>query len=258
MKLTGKTCLITGAAGGIGLAMSRSFLAEGARVVMTDLATSELQARAEQLRAQFPGRLMSMPLDVTDQTSIEAVWHALAQDGWQVNVLVNNAAVITVGDLLRTTNDELNAVFRVNVEGLLNVTRAFLPGMIAAGSGVVLNMASLAGVRGMFDRFAYGASKAAIIQMTRSIAVDFVKQGIRANCICPARVHTDFIENYLKAWYPGEEAERMKAYSNYQPIGRMIRPEEVAHAAVYLCSEESAMVTGTSVLIDGGVMAGDA
>ncbi|MEX0604134.1 MAG: glucose 1-dehydrogenase [Marinobacter sp.] len=261
MRLEGKTCLITGAAGGIGLAMSRAFIAEGARVVMTDLASSQLEQRAQELlkteAAGIQGRLLALPMDVTDPASIKAVYDALAEQYWPVNVVVNNAAVITVGNLLETSNEDLNRIFKVNVEGLLNVTRAFLPAMISAGGGNVLNMASLAAVRAMHDRFAYGASKAAIQMMTRSIAVDFVSQGIRANCILPARVHTDFIEGYIKQYYPGEEEARMEEYSRYQPIGRMIKPEEVAHAAVYLCSDESAMVTGTSMLIDGGVMAGD-
>ncbi|MEP1215668.1 MAG: SDR family oxidoreductase [Marinobacter sp.] len=261
MRLEGKTCLITGAAGGIGLAMSRAFIAEGARVVMTDLATSQLEQRAQELLAadvaEAKDRLLTIAMDVTDAMSIKSVYDSLAEKNWPVNVLVNNAAVITVGDLLNTSNEDFNRVFKVNVEGLLNVTRAFLPAMISAGGGNVLNMASLAAVRAMHDRFAYGASKASIQMMTRSIAVDFVSHGIRANCILPARVHTDFIEGYIKQYYPGEEDARMEEYSRYQPIGRMIKPEEVAHAAVYLCSDESAMVTGTSMLIDGGVMAGD-
>lgn len=261
MRLEGKTCLITGAAGGIGLAMSRAFIAEGARVIMTDLATSQLEQRAQELLAtdvtEAKDRLLTMAMDVTDPVSIKSVYDSVAEKNWPVNVLVNNAAVITVGNLLNTSNEDLNRVFKVNVEGLLNVTRTFLPAMISAGGGNVLNMASLAAVRAMHDRFAYGASKASIQMMTRSIAVDFVSQGIRANCILPARVHTDFIEGYIKQYYPGEEEARMKEYSRYQPIGRMIKPEEVAHAAVYLCSDESAMVTGTSMLIDGGVMAGD-
>jgi len=240
MRLEGKTCLITGAAGGIGLAMSRAFIAEGAHVVMTDLASSQLELRAEELLANgvkgAKDRLLALAMDVTDPLSIKSVYDSLAGKNWHVNVLVNNAAVITVGNLLNTSNEDLNRVFKVNVEGLLNVTRAFLPSMISAGGGNVLNMASLAAVRAMHDRFAYGASKASIQMMTRSISVDFVSQGIRANCILPARVHTDFIEGYIKQYYPGEEEARMEEYSRYQPIGRMIKPEEVAHSAVYLCS----------------------
>jgi 2-keto-3-deoxy-L-fuconate dehydrogenase len=245
MRLRGKSILVTGAARGIGLAISKAFLTEGARVVMSDIDESALRANGVAAEEQA----LAVPFDVTDVRSIAAADAAIAAAGFEINVLVNNAAVITVGNLLATTNEDLRKVFSVNVEGTFNVTKAFLPSMIARGGGVVLNMASLAAVRAMSDRFAYGASKAAIAMMTRSIAVDFVKQGIRANCICPARVHTDLVEGYVRRYYAGQEAEYMRRLSEYQPIGRMIQPEEVAHMAVYLCSDESAMVTGASFLI---------
>lgn len=255
MRLKDKTCLITGAAGGIGMAMVEAFLAEGATVVASDLNTAQLTERCAQISSGE--RVVIRQLDVTDPAGIAALETGLAAEGIAVNVLVNNAAAITIGKLLDTTVEDLRLVMGVNVEGLFNVTKGFLPGMIARGGGTVLNMASLASVRAMHERFAYSASKAAIAMMTRSIAVDYVKDGIRANCICPARVHTPFIENYLAKYYPGEEKERFDALSRYQPVGRMIEPSEVASMAVYLCSDESAMVTGGSFVIDGGVMAGD-
>lgn len=255
MRLKDKTCLITGAAGGIGMAMVEAFLAEGATIVATDLNTAELAERCAQISSGE--RVVIRQLDVTDPAGIAALEAGLAAEGITVNVLVNNAAAITIGKLLDATVEDLRLVMGVNVEGLFNVTKGFLPGMIARGGGTVLNMASLASVRAMHERFAYSASKAAIAMMTRSIAVDYVKDGIRANCICPARVHTPFIENYLAKYYPGEEKERFDALSRYQPVGRMIEPSEVASMAVYLCSDESAMVTGGSFVIDGGVMAGD-
>lgn len=255
MRMAGKTCLITGAARGIGLAMSQAFLAEGARVVMSDRDEAELARAAAGLGV--PERTLAVPLDVTSAASIEAARAAAEEAGFAIDVLVNNAAAITIGKLLDTKADELRHLLNVNVEGLFNVTHAFLPGMIARGGGVVLNMASLAGVRAMHERFAYGATKAAIAMMTRSIAVDYVADGIRANSICPARVHTAFVEDYIARYYPGEEEERFALYSRYQPVGRMIRPDEVAAMAVYLCSDESAMVTGQTMVIDGGVTAGD-
>ncbi len=255
MRLNEKTCLITGAGGGIGMAMIEAFLAEGAMVVATDLDADKLTDQCEKMSAS--DRIIVRRLDVTDPASIAAVESQLGKEGIAINVLVNNAAAITIGKLLDATLDDLRLVFGVNVEGLFNVTKAFLPGMIARGGGTVLNMASLASVHAMHERFAYSSSKAAIAMMTRSIAVDYVKQGIRANCICPARVHTPFIENYLAKYYPGEEKERFEALSRYQPAGRMIQPSEVAAMAVYLCSDESAMVNGGSFVIDGGVMAGD-
>jgi 2-keto-3-deoxy-L-fuconate dehydrogenase len=255
MRLQGKTILITGAARGIGLAMATEFVKEGARVVMSDLDEQTVAASAAKLGR--PDQLLAIALDVTSPDSIATAAQRMRDAGFDINVLVNNAAAITIGNILNTSLEDMRKVFGVNVEGTFNVTKAFLPGMIERGGGVVLNMASLAAVRAMHDRFAYSATKAAIAMMTRSIAVDFVKQKIRANCICPARVHTEFVEGYVRKYYAGQEAEYMKKLSEYQPIGRMIRPEEVAQMAVYLCSEESAMVTGAQFLIDGGVMAGD-
>tara|TARA_R110002020_G_scaffold170523_1_gene360261 strand:+ start:26184 stop:26975 length:792 start_codon:yes stop_codon:yes gene_type:complete len=255
MRLTGKTCLITGASGGIGMAMVEAFLAQGAVVVATDLDSDKLAEQCALLAGSE--RVVARRLDVTDPACIAALAAQIDDEGLSINVLVNNAAAITIGKLLDATLKDLRLVFGVNVEGLFNVTKAFLPGMIERGGGTVLNMASLASIRAMHERFAYSSSKAAIAMMTRSIAVDYVKEGIRANCICPARVHTPFIENYLTKYYPGQEKERFEALSRYQPAGRMIYPAEVAAMAVYLCSEESAMVNGASFVIDGGVMAGD-
>jgi len=255
MRLKNKTCLITGASGGIGTAMVEAFLAEGATVVATDLDTASMAARA----TEFGGgdRLVLKPLDVTDPAASVALAAELEAVGILVDVLVNNAAAITIGKLLDATVADMQLVLGVNVVGLFNVTKGFLPGMIARGGGNVLNMASLASVRAMHERFAYSSSKAAIAMMTRSIAIDYVADGIRSNCICPARVHTPFVEGYLAKYYPGEEKERFAKLEKYQPIGRMIQPHEVASMAVYLASDESAMVTGQSFVIDGGVTAGD-
>lgn len=255
MRLAGKTCLITGAAGGIGMAMVEAFAREGAVVVATDLDADLVTERCAGIAGG--DRILTRRLDVTDPSGIAALEAALAAEGIAVNVIVNNAAAIRIGGLLDASVEDLRLVLGVNVEGLFNVSKAFLPGMISRGGGTVLNMASLASVHAMHERFVYSASKAAIAMMTRSIAIDYVKQGIRANCICPARVHTSFVENYLAEYYPGEEKQRFAALSRYQPTGRMIQPAEVAAMAVYLCSEEAAMVTGQSFVIDGGVTAGD-
>ena len=254
MRMAGKTILITGSAAGIGLAIGQAFLREGGRVVLCDINEPRLLAAAAALEGG--DRVFACAIDVTREETIEAALAAAAEHDMLPNVLVNNAAVIRVGNLLQTSAEDLRTVLSVNVEGTFKVTKAVLPGMIERGGGVVLNMASLASVTAMHDRFAYGATKAAIQMMTRSIALDFVKQKIRANCICPARVHTEFIENYVNTYYADRAESYLQELAEYQPIGRMIRPEEVAHMALYLCSDESQMVTGASFLIDGGVMAG--
>lgn len=254
MRMKGKTALVTGAATGIGLAIAQAFNREGARVIIADIDLPRAEDQAREIASD--GSAAAVRMDVTDPQSVEQAYRTVGAAGLAVDVLVNNAGIIHVGTLLQTELDDLRRVYRVNVEGVFIVTKQFLPGMIARGGGVVLNMASLASLTSMHDRFAYSSSKAAVMMMTRSIAFDFVKQGIRANCICPARVHTEMVDNYLKTAYAGREEETFRRFSEYQPVGRMIRPDEVAHMAVYLCSDESQMVTGASFLIDGGVMTG--
>lgn len=254
MRMQGKTALVTGASTGIGFAITQALAREGARVVLADIDV----ARARQQAATLPGAdaALAVRMDVADPASVGEGLAAARDAGFAPDVLVNNAGVIHVGTILQTELADLQRVFRVNVEGVFNVTKALLPAMIERGGGVILNMASLASLTAMHDRFAYSATKAAVQMMTRSIALDFVKSGIRANCICPARVHTEMVDNYLKTSYAGKEEETFRRFSEYQPIGRMIRPDEIGHMAVYLCSDESAMVTGSSFLIDGGVLTG--
>ncbi|MCC7039299.1 MAG: SDR family oxidoreductase [Burkholderiales bacterium] len=254
MRLHGKTALVTGAATGIGLAIARALAREGARLVVADI---DLDRARHQAATLCDGAMaLAVRMDVADPASVHDACGVVRAAGFEPDVLVNNAGVIHVGTILQTELEDLRRVFRVNVEGVFNVTKALLPGMIERGGGVILNMASLASVTAMHDRFAYSATKAAVQMMTRSVALDFVKSGIRANCICPARVHTEMVDNYLKTSYAGKEEETFRRFSEYQPIGRMIRPDEIGHLAVYLCSDESAMVTGSSFLIDGGVLAG--
>jgi len=142
---------------------------------------------------------------------------------------------------------------RLTIKGLFVCSRAAVPRMKQAG-GVILNLASIASLIGLVDRFAYSMSKGAVLAMTRSIAVDFIRDKIRCNCVCPARVHTPFVDGYLKNTYPGREPEMFKQLSEYQPVGRMGTPEEVAALALYLCSDEASFITGQAYPIDGGVL----
>ncbi len=142
----------------------------------------------------------------------------------------------------------------MNVKGVHLCSQAVVPRMVAQGGGVILNLASIASLIGLTDRFAYSMSKGAVLTMTRSIAVDYIKQGIRCNCVCPARVHTPFVDGYLRDTYPGREQEMFQQLSEYQPIGRMAESEEVAALALYLCSDEASFITGQAFPIDGGVL----
>ena len=252
MRMKGKTAVVTGGATGIGLAISTAFVREGARVVVADINVAKAREQTSSLGEQ----VLCVGMDVGDSGSVSVAVNEIEKFGYHVDVVVNNAGVMHVGSLLNTQLEDLRRVYRVNVEGVFNVSKAFLPSLIERGGGVFLNMASLGSLTAMHDRFSYGSSKAAVMMMTRSIALDYVKQGIRANCICAARVHTEMVDNYLRTAYAGKEEETFRKFSEYQPIGRMIQPSEIAQMALYLCSDESKMVTGGSYLIDGGVLMG--
>jgi NAD(P)-dependent dehydrogenase (short-subunit alcohol dehydrogenase family) len=167
---------------------------------------------------------------------------------------VNNAGIAHVGNIEQTSEEDFDRLYRVNVKGVFLCSQAALPVMLRDKGGVILNLASIVALVGVADRFAYSMSKGAVHTMTKSIAVDYVKRNIRCNCICPARVHTSFVDQFVARHYAGREKEVLQELSEYQPMGRMGTAEEVAHLALYLCSDEAAFVTGQAYPIDGGVL----
>jgi 2-keto-3-deoxy-L-fuconate dehydrogenase len=237
-RLTGKTALVTGAGAGIGRAAAELFVAEGATVWASDL---KLEAVADIAGAR------PLALDVT---SAEAVATARAATG-ELDVLFNCAGYVHAGALLDCDDAAWDRSFDLNVTARFRTIRAYLPGMIAQGGGSIVNMASVAGsIKGVPNRFAYGASKAAVIGLTKSIAADYVGQGIRCNAICPGTVETPSLKERLAATGDFEAAYR--AFSDRQPMGRLGLPGEIAQLALYLASDESSFTTGTTHIIDGG------
>jgi NAD(P)-dependent dehydrogenase (short-subunit alcohol dehydrogenase family) len=200
------------------------------------------------------GQAAFVVCDVADAGSVETAFEEVRAQAGRLDILVNNAGIAHVGTVESTEEADLDRIYAVNVKGVYLCSRAGVRQMLQNGGGVILNLASIASLIGLTDRFAYSMSKGAVLTMTRSIAVDYVKQGIRCNCVCPARVHTPFVDGYLKNSYPGREREMFQQLSEYQPIGRMAEPDEVAALALYLCSDEASFITGQVYPIDGGVL----
>jgi NAD(P)-dependent dehydrogenase (short-subunit alcohol dehydrogenase family) len=215
----------------------------------------DLDRQAAETAAREIGesRATAHACDVTDQPRVLALFQELSA-AEPINILVNNAGVSHIGKLETTTEQDLDRILRVNVKGFYNCMLACIPSMKAHGGGVILNMASIAGSVGLADRFAYSASKGAVIAMTYSVARDYLPHGIRCNCISPARVHTPFVDDYLRRNYPGKEKEMFEKLSQTQPIGRMGSPAEVASLALYLCSDQASFVTGANYPLDGGFL----
>jgi 2-keto-3-deoxy-L-fuconate dehydrogenase len=240
--LRGKTALITASGQGIGRATALAFAREGARVIATDIDAKSLMELAA------VGGIETRRLDVTDQAAVTA----LAREIGPIDVLFNCAGYVHHGTLLDIEERDWDFSMTLNVKSMYYVTRAFLPGMLEKGGGSIINMASVASsLRGIINRCVYGTSKAAVIGFTKSVAIDFIKRGIRCNAICPGTVETPSLEGRIAAFADKDKARR--DFIARQPMGRLGTAEEVAALAVYLASDESAYMTGTSVAIDGGI-----
>jgi NAD(P)-dependent dehydrogenase (short-subunit alcohol dehydrogenase family) len=257
-SLKGKQALVTGGGSGIGKEMSVLFARRGAKVVVLDMDLSAAESVASSINKEMGStRAVGMRCDVTQAQDVQRVFDQAAADGG-IHIVCNNAGISHVGNIETAEEADLDRVVKVNINGVFNCSKAAIKHMIAAGKGgVILNTGSCASIHPIKDRIIYATTKGAITTMTTSLATDHVHHGIRVNCICPGRVRTPFVEGFVKKNYPGREAEMLKQLGSYMPQGRMLEPEEIAAAALYLVSDEAKMVTGAAFAIDGGVVGAD-
>ncbi|MEQ8556546.1 MAG: SDR family oxidoreductase [Cyclobacteriaceae bacterium] len=245
--LVDKRVVVTGGASGIGKAISIQSAKNGGQVFIVDMDEKAGIQLMKEIKANS-GNAQFIQCDITNEAEVE---NTFRQVGKTVDVLVNNAGIAHIGSLEATSNDDFQKIFDVNVKGAFNCMKESVKRMKAKG-GTIINMSSVAATVGIADRFAYSMSKGAMYAMTMSVAKDYIKYGIRCNCISPGRVHTPFVDGFISKNYPGQEKEVFDKLSASQPIGRMGKPEEIAYLVLYLCSDEASFITGTNYPIDGG------
>lgn len=249
-RLDDKTAIITGGGSGIGKAITTVLAQQGAQVYVLDLDEKGGNATVQEI-INAGNKAVFCKCNVADQKNVKAVIGEIAAKHGAIDILVNNAGIAHVGQADNTTEEDFDRIVSVNIKGVYNCLHEAIPFMKEKG-GSILNMASIAAMVGIPDRFVYSTAKGAVAAMTLSVAKDYIKCNIRCNAISPARVHTPFVDGFLARDYPGREGEMFEKLSKTQPIGRMAKPEEIAYLALYLCSDEASFITGCDYPIDGG------
>lgn len=246
-SLKNKTAIITGSGSGIGRATALTLASQGALVYVTDINEENANEVVKEISGKG-GNAKALVCDVTNQSDVKAKYSTIDK----LDILVNCAGISQIGTATSTSEEDFEKVFKVNVKGVYNSLHEAIPILQKSGGGAILNVCSAANRVGIPDRFGYSMTKGAVDSMTLSVAKDYIKDGIRCNSISPARVHTPFVDGYLKKNYPGHEEEWFKKLSATQPIGRMAKPEEIAALILYLVSDEASFITGSDYAIDGG------
>ena len=249
-SLVNKGVVITGGGSGIGKAIAKTFAEQGADVHILDFNMETATNVAEEINAQG-FKATAHHCNVADYKQVSELVNQISKLV-SVDILINNAGVAHVGNIEACNEEDLDRLYEVNIKGVYNCSKACISLMKDSGGGVILNLASIASSVGISDRFAYSMTKGAVLTMTYSIAKDYINHNIRCNCVSPARVHTPFVDGFIKKNYPGKEAEIFDNLSKTQPIGRMGSPQEIADLALFLCSDESSFITGSNYGIDGG------
>ena len=252
-RLDKKIAFVTGAGSGIGEQIARLFAQQGAHIILADIRLDAAELVAGEIQAAG-GSVRAQQLDVAEESEVKAAIDQVAVTEGRLDILVNNAGISHVGNILETSLEDWERVMRVNARGVFLCAREAVQQMLAQApaGGVIINMSSVAATIGIDRRLPYCASKGAVLALTRSVAIDFATRRIRCNAICPGTVQTPFVEGYLARHFAGHEDEVRQQLHARQPIGRMGQPGEIAHAALYLVSDEAAFVTGSALVIDGG------
>lgn len=246
-SLQNKRAVVTGGGSGIGKAIATILAKQGAEVHIIELGVEQAAGALSEIEAAG-GKAFSYACDVADHHAVKEIFNQIGA----INILVNNAGIAHIGKADTTEESDFDRVMRVNVKGVYNCLYAAIPHLRGAGGGVIINMASIAALIGLPDRFVYSTAKGAVKAMTMSVAKDYIGENIRCNSISPARVHTPFVDGFLQKNYPDNIDEMFEKLSKTQPIGRMAKPEEVGALALYLCSDEASFITGCDYPIDGG------
>jgi 2-keto-3-deoxy-L-fuconate dehydrogenase len=246
-SLQNKKAVVTGGGSGIGKAISVLFAQQGAEVHIIELTEESAKAAVEEIKTNG-NNVFTHACNIASQQEVIATFNKIGN----INILVNNAGIAHVGKADTTLETDFDRIINVNVKGVYNCLYAAIPQLRNSGGGIIVNMASIAALVGLPDRFAYSTAKGAVMAMTLSVARDYMAENIRCNSISPARVHSPFVDGFIAKNYPGNEAAMFEKLSKSQPIGRMAKPEEIAALALYLSSEEASFITGCDYPIDGG------
>ena len=249
-SLKNKVAIVTGGGSGIGKAISITFAKQGAKVHILDFNLNGAMETIDEIKA-LGEQAFAHECDVSNQKNVTAIIHRISNVE-PIDILINNAGIAHVGNIELVEEEDLDRLYNVNVKGVYNCIKATIPSFKKNKNGVILNLASIGSSVGLNDRFAYSMTKGAVLTMTYSVAKDYVNEGIRCNCISPGRVHTPFVDGFIKKNYPGREDEIFENLSKTQPIGRMGKPQEIADLALFLCSDEAGFITGSDYAIDGG------
>jgi len=246
-NLKNKVALVTGGGSGIGKAISETFAAAGATVHILEMNEEAGKQTVTEIK-NAGNHALAHQCNVADAAQVASIFQKIGG----IDILINNAGIAHIGNIENTSGDDMDRLYQVNIKGLFHCMTHAIADFKTRGGGVIINMASIASSVGISDRFAYTMTKGAVLTMTYSVAKDYLKEGIRCNCISPGRVHTPFVDNFIAKNYPGKEEETFAKLSVTQPIGRMGKPQEIADLALYLASDEASFITGSNFPIDGG------